>query len=57
MEEQLNREAEEGWCFEAKAARISGNEGRIAQGVGECQRRFACLLGVLLALRRLVPEE
>ena len=37
---------------------IRGNEGRITQAwVNECQRRIACLLGVLLALRRLDSEE
>ena len=42
---------------EGAIASISGNEGRICPSVGERQRRCACFLGVLLALRRLDPEE
>ena len=30
---------------------------KTCQSMGECQERIACLLGVLLALRRLDSEE
>ena len=36
---------------------IPGNEGRIAQALVNVERRIACLLGVLLELRRLDSEE
>ena len=41
---------------EAATDSISGNEGRIAQAWVNWRRRFACFLGVLLALRRVDPE-
>ena len=33
------------------------NEWKNYPGMGDCQRRLACFLGVLLVLRRLDPEE
>ena len=36
---------------------IPGNEGRSAQAWVRCATRIACLLGLLLALRRLDSEE
>ena len=38
-------------------ASIPGNEGRLAQAFGEFSRRYASFFGVLLALRRVDPEE
>ena len=38
------------WAQKKGIDSIPGNEGRIAQALGKCKRRFARLLGVFLAL-------
>ena len=49
MEEQLNKEAKQGWRFAADTP--------TCPTVCKCARRYACFLRKLLALGRLDPEE
>ena len=71
MEEQLNKGAKQGWKFAADAARItdgnaSSEDRKHTSGgvfvafdcnLGECQRRYASLFRLLLALGKRDTEK